>query len=162
MSDRPEVNPVHPIGWVELPPSKYHPGKRVFEGPCACCGKILRRSTWHFETRTTQFCSKKCMGAALKAEVGSIRWRLGRAWVYQPNHPRASNMQKLVGYVLRSHLVMEQSIGRFLEETEIVHHRNEVISDDRIENLELTNRSDHRAHHAAEEIAKYGTIARWK
>ena len=40
-------------------------------------------------------------------------------------------------YTQRSHLVMEQAIGRPLEEGEVVHHKNGVKGDDRIENLQL-------------------------
>ncbi len=69
----------------------------------------------------------------------------GRVKVYSPDHPSASRKYP---YVLRYRLVMEKHIGRFLKKGEIIHHKNGNPSDDRIENLEITNLADHRRLHA--------------
>lgn len=56
----------------------------------------------------------------------------GYIYVYCPEHPFAVGK-----YILEHRLVMEKHIGRYLTKQEIVHHRNGIKSDNRIENLEL-------------------------
>lgn len=46
--------------------------------------------------------------------------------------------------------VMEAHLKRHLQPDEIVHHRNGDPTDDRLENLELTTRSEHVEIHRAE------------
>lgn len=68
----------------------------------------------------------------------------GRVMVHSPNHPRPSHGK----YVYRSHLVVEAAIGRYLEANEVVHHKNRIVDDDRIENLEVMDVNDHNRLHA--------------
>lgn len=69
----------------------------------------------------------------------AYRWKGGQqqskgyVLLFQPDHPRADKR----GYIRRSHLVVEASIGRPVNHREVVHHRNQIRDDDRIENLEL-------------------------
>jgi hypothetical protein len=58
--------------------------------------------------------------------------------VLLPEHP--SNNK---GYVLAHRLKMEEYIGRFLYDHEVVHHINEVKTDNRIENLFLCTADEH-------------------
>lgn len=78
------------------------------------------------------------------------QWKGGRyksngyIYILQPNHP-FSNPQ---GYLLEHRVVMEKHLGRYLKPEEIVHHINEIIDDNRNENLQLfSNSSKHTKYH---------------
>ena len=65
---------------------------------------------------------------------GRYQRKDGYIQVSCPNHPNAS---KYTGKVYEHRLVMENHIGRYLEQDEAVHHKNSIRWDNRIENLEL-------------------------
>lgn len=67
-----------------------------------------------------------------------------------PDYPHAWGAPGLVGfkYAYEHVTIMVAHIGRPLEPNEVVHHRNGKRDDNRLENLELTTRSDHAREHS--------------
>ncbi len=68
----------------------------------------------------------------------------GRVLIICHGHPNPSHMKH---YVYRYRLVMERHLKRYLSPDEIVHHKNEITTDDRIENLEVMSQSKHASLH---------------
>ena len=66
--------------------------------------------------------------------------------IYYPEHP--FNKGRKTKSIRRSRLIMEEYLERYLTTYEYVHHDNEIITDDRIENLKLMTPAEHqRIHH---------------
>lgn len=76
--------------------------------------------------------------------------RDGYISVYTPGHPSANKD----GYALEHVLVMEKAIGRRVKDNEVVHHKNKIKTDNRIENLMLMTRSEHTRIHDIERHKK--------
>ena len=73
---------------------------------------------------------------------GRVLDRNGYVLIYMPSHPHVVNR-----YVLEHRLVMERVLGRYLEPDEDVHHKNEIITDNRPENLEVMSHGAHSSLH---------------
>lgn len=67
----------------------------------------------------------------------------GYVYLSIPNHPQATKG----GYYLEHRFVIEKKLGRFLSKTEVVHHKNKVTNDNRIENLEVYSTSGQHIKH---------------
>ena len=74
----------------------------------------------------------------------------GYVSVFVPDHPRCN----ADGLVMEHRLVMEEHIGRYLAEDEVVHHINHNRSDNRLENLQLMTHKEHAALHIRERNKK--------
>ena len=90
--------------------------------------------------------------AASNWRGGINRVASGYIYRYKPEHPYANKR----GYVMEHRLVVEEHLRRFLLPTEVVHHKNHVKDDNRIENLEVMGVRKHRVLHltASERLQK--------
>ena len=86
---------------------------------------------------------KKCIGLSGNRNPmwkgGKIIDSHGYRMLKRPNHPNT----KQSGYVYEHRLVMEKHLGRYLKDNEFVHHKNQIKTDNRIENLQLMFRKIH-------------------
>jgi hypothetical protein len=57
----------------------------------------------------------------------------GYILVYQPKHPNCNSN----GYIREHRLVVEKSIGRYLTDTEVIHHVDDDPANNALENLVL-------------------------
>ena len=100
-----------------------------------------------YKTKETLFrgsseCRKGCKSPSWKG--GKKKNNYGYVLIMKKDHPSCDSS----GYVLEHRVIMEEYIGRYLEKDEIVHHKNGIKDDNRIENLELLKWGEHtRAHH---------------
>jgi hypothetical protein len=109
---------------------------------CSSCGNDFKA-----KNASSKYCSRRCLwDANSKREPhnkgSGSGWtdKRGYRWVYVIENGKSS--------AKREHrLIMEAHIGRKLTPEELVHHKNGVKTDNRIENLEIENWADHTEHH---------------
>jgi hypothetical protein len=76
---------------------------------------------------------------------GRVMLETGYVLLFKPEHPHAKYNEN---YIQEHRWVMEQSLGRYLEPDERVHHINFNKADNRIENLMLfSSESEHQKYH---------------
>jgi len=68
----------------------------------------------------------------------------GYLLIYKPEHPFATKQR----YVPEHRLVVEKHLGRYLTKSEVIHHINEIRTDNKIKNLYLfAKRWQHCVYH---------------
>ena len=142
--------------------------KRPARIPKTCCVKNCERKNWSHGYCSAHLQRFMHHGSVMedipvsKSRYGkrNSRWTggvisdgHGRTLVYKPDHPYPSNYGT---HVYRYRLVVEESIGRYLLPSEIVHHKNGDHTDDRIENLQVVSQSEHAKIHMAERLSRNG------
>ncbi len=130
---------------------KYKSKSHGYGTICRCdyCEREFRRHSCQSEKTETHFCDKNCQKKYQVTITGDKHncWKGGRLTshsrgyirTYNPEHPQTDSL----GYVYEHRLVVEERIGRYLENQEDVHHINGNTSDNRSENLELLPHGEH-------------------
>jgi len=99
--------------------------------------------------------SNRCRSCAAKInytrrDKGSFNWKGGRIYSstgYIEIRLQPSNFFYTMthnGYIYEHRLIMAKYLGRCLQSWEIVHHRNHIRDDNRIENLQLVSDDRHK------------------
>ncbi len=118
--------------------------------PCDLCGK--ERWVWLRRGRPSVTRCYACSRQRGKGEK-SFNWKGGRRKQGQgyllvvSDEEFFAPMASKAGVILEHRLVMAKAVGRCLHAWEIVHHKNGVRDDNRIENLELATKAGHAAAH---------------
>ena len=149
---------------------------RGFTVICKCdyCGKEFKREYFKAQRVKHHFCNSKCEGkwktgknhplygkkhteetrvkmSLVKIGKNNSRWNGGKTkdgngyiLVKNYDHPNCNTR----GYIREHRIVMEKKLGRYLTKEEIIHHKNGVVDDNRIENLKLfANDIEHKKYH---------------
>lgn len=112
---------------------------------CQHCGKTYYKFPSQNPDGRSKFCSRSCLSSNRTGEKHG-RWKGGRNLTAQ-GYVRLS-VPKYPGKNTPEHRwVMEQHLGRPLEKNEHIHHLNGDKMDNRIENLEIVDRSTHNRLH---------------
>lgn len=133
---------------------------------CKTCKKKFKKRLSEFnqdkkKCNAGKFCSRECFYKSdeRKPNLGriglkSFSWKGGYLYergyklVKCENHPHGVKKGNGVKYIREHRLIMEKHLGRFLRPEEVVHHKNENILDNRIENLVLfSSSSEHCRYH---------------
>lgn len=108
---------------------------------CKCeCGNQIVVSGVNLRRGNTQSCgcfNRESASKRLKDQheqhpyEGRIKTDRGYISVFMPYHPYATKK----GYVPEHRLVYESAVARVLQPGEVIHHKNGILDDNRIENL---------------------------
>jgi hypothetical protein len=113
------------------------------------------------------FCSNKCIGLFRTENlIGSLsaNFKTGSSYdrkyisVIAHWHPHKRNDNTI--YLHR--LIAEAKLGRYLDDNEIVHHKDGNPENNHWSNLEVTNQSNHVLEHLKDETIKRDELGRFK
>ncbi len=111
------------------------------------------------------YCSRKCMAIDRAKTHNQSNHHAWKGGVFSDNGYRRVNKYKVNGkraMPMQHVLIMEQHIGRKLQEGEVVHHIDRDRSNNDLSNLQLTTREEHsKLHyeHGDYSIGRYRYVA---
>jgi hypothetical protein len=121
-----------------LPGHNISPPVEKVSLPCEYCG--IEKEMYPSDAKRFKYCTRKCQGHALREStikpVGSKHMSNGYIFIKTEN-----------GWIQEHRFIMECVLGRPLTDDEEVHHINEVKHDNRLENLEVLSKVEHRRLH---------------
>jgi hypothetical protein len=121
---------------------------------CPKCGKGYWRTLSCLKRQKSNLC-KECATLHFNSGELSNKWKGGKTvtaggytHVWLSSDSLYYKMVNKTGKLCEHRLVMAQHLGRCLQPFEIVHHKNGIKTDNRIENLELTISGEHSKNHS--------------
>jgi hypothetical protein len=113
------------------------PGRAGEIRECAVCGTPKYFQPNQLRNGEGKYCSRECRHEGLRGTDRAVVTRYTRKDGY------VTVRTGLRVWQLEHRLVMEQHLGRRLERSEHVHHKNGIKDDNRIENLEVLLADEH-------------------
>ena len=115
---------------------------------CLCDCGVEKEILGRYLTSGT---AKSCGCGRHKKGNENPRWKGGRRrdkdgyiCIYNIDHP----FRNAANVIMEHRLVMEKYLGRYLKREEVVHHKNGIKDDNRLENLKLfKNDFEHQKYH---------------
>lgn len=129
---------------------KYNIKSKTRENNKKWCERISKSKKGHSYNKGIKMSDEQKENLSIKKSGGIGKktiTSIGYIKIYFPDHPKSDKF----GYILEHDLIMECVIGRHLKKDEIVHHKNEIKTDNRIKNLQLMTRSEHMRYHRKKE-----------
>lgn len=123
----------------------------LVERTCVNCNAqfMVKRAVLIYRKNGGRFCKNACT-IQYQKKSNTQYWSgkrnmKGYIYLHLPDHPKANSD----GYVAEHRIIIEKSVGRYLERSEVVHHINRIKNDNRLENLRLldSNSAHRQTHH---------------
>lgn len=125
--------------------------RKIADRRCNECGRIYRP-----RRESSKYCSYTCMwknnGKSQGQNVDHETWWINNKGYVEGRVWRSGKCFR----VKRARWIMEQYLGRPLTRGEEPHHKNEIKTDDRIENLELKTHGKHSSDHNKRRVYRNG------